>query len=96
MGLVEFEFLRELSRAVAYPWCIYWVQNLQSSCKVPTKFLQSSCKVPVRLANHIKAFEWVAFTVSAGVCGSWWWCGVEVHQVGLLRLFLKLDVFGHD
>ena len=69
---------------------------LQSSYKVPAKFLQSSCKVPVRLANHIKAFEWVAFTVSAGVCGSWWWCGVEVHQVGLLRLFLKLDVFGHD
>ena len=29
------------------------------------------------------------------MCGSWW-CGVEVHQVWLLRLFLKLDVFGCD
>ena len=62
--------------------------------KVTKRLLQGSCKIRVRLANFIKTFEWVAFTVSAGVHGSWW-CGVEVHQVWLLRL-LKLDVFGSD
>ena len=45
----------------------------------------------MRLTNNIQTLEWVAFTVSAGS----WWCVVD-HQVWLLRLFLKLDMFGRD
>ena len=55
------------------------------------RFLGDSWEIPVRLTNNIHALEWVAFTVSAGS----WWCVVD-HQVWLLRLFLKLDMFGRD
>ena len=56
---------------------------LRDSFKVPARFLPSFSQVAAtwwwclleqdRLANYIKALEWVAFAVSAGVCGLWWW-----------------------
>ena len=63
-------------------------------CKVRVTLLQDCCEIRVRLANHIKAFEWVTFTISAGVCGCW--RVIQGYQVWLLRLFLKLYVFGCD
>ena len=68
--------------------------------KVSARFLPDSFKISFRLANFIKAFEWIAFAVSAGVCGRW--CRFKSHQVWLQKsrvvwlVLLKLDVFGRD
>ena len=42
----------------------------------------------------MKAFKWIAFAVSAGVRGGR--CRFKSHQVWLLRLLFKFDVFGRD
>ena len=52
-----------------------------------TRFLQDSYQIPASLANFIKALEWIAFTVSAGVRGGWF--RLERHQVWLLRRSFK-------
>ena len=58
---------------------------LRDSFKVAARFLPGFSKVAAtwwclleqdHLANYIQTLEWVAFAVSAGVCGRWWWCVV--------------------